>query len=45
MRTVFLITGFQNWGKTWLINELFKRKRFYKNTFARRQLLCPVGDN
>ena len=29
---VFLITGFQNWGKSFIIKELFNgRKRFYKN--------------
>jgi len=29
---VFLITGFQNWGKSFIIKELFKgKKRFYKN--------------
>lgn len=32
MRKVFLLTGFQNWGKTWLINQLFSRNRFYKDT-------------
>jgi hypothetical protein len=31
MRKVFLLTGFQNWGKTWLIGELFSRQRFYKD--------------
>ncbi|MGZ4924203.1 MAG: hypothetical protein ACXV5H_09660 [Halobacteriota archaeon] len=30
MRKVFLLTGFQNWGKTRLIQELFSRQRFYK---------------
>lgn len=30
MRKVFLITGFQNWGKTHLIKALCKRERFYK---------------
>lgn len=30
MTNVYLISGFQNWGKTYLIEELFKgRKRFY----------------
>lgn len=29
---VFLITGFQNWGKSFIIKELFNdRERFYKN--------------
>ena len=28
---VFLITGFQNWGKSFIIKELFNRKRFDKN--------------
>ena len=29
---VFLITGFQNWGKSFIIKELFNDKeRFYKN--------------
>lgn len=28
MRKVFLLTGFQNWGKTWLISQLFSRKTF-----------------
>jgi len=29
---VFLITGFQNWGKSYIIKELFNnRKKFYKN--------------
>jgi len=29
---VFLITGFQNWGKSFIIKELFNNKeRFYKN--------------
>ena len=32
MRKIFLLTGFQNWGKTWLIKELFSCKRFSKNT-------------
>lgn len=31
MRKVFLLTGFQNWGKTWLIQKLFSRKRFSKD--------------
>jgi hypothetical protein len=31
MRKVFLLTGFNNWGKTYLITELFKRKRFSKD--------------
>ncbi|MCK9336520.1 MAG: hypothetical protein M0P43_01685 [Arcobacteraceae bacterium] len=31
---VFLITGFQNWGKSFIIKELFNgRERFYKNKF------------
>jgi len=35
MRKVFLLTGFQNWGKTHLINQLFSRSRFYKgSTYA-----------
>ncbi len=30
MRKVFLLTGFNNWGKSYLIEELFNgRKRFY----------------
>lgn len=38
MRKVFLLTGFNNWGKTWLIQRLFShqnhpRKRFYKDDF------------
>jgi len=28
MRKVFLLTGFNNWGKTTLINDLFGKKRF-----------------
>lgn len=31
MRRVFLLTGFQNWGKTWLIERLFNRKRFRRD--------------
>lgn len=31
MRKVFLLAGFQNWGKTWLIEKLFSRQRFYKD--------------
>lgn len=31
MRKVFLITGFQNWGKTWLIKALFDKQQF-RNT-------------
>lgn len=29
MSKVFLITGFQNWGKTFLINKMFKRSKYY----------------
>lgn len=33
MRKVFLLTGFNNWGKTWLIKELFyPHKSFRKDT-------------
>lgn len=32
MRKVFLLTGFQNWGKTWLIEKLFKRQRFFEHS-------------
>ena len=37
MRKVFLLTGFNNWGKTWLIQRLFPRQnlpreRFYKGS-------------
>jgi hypothetical protein len=28
MRTVFLLTGFQNWGKTYLLYKAFKKERF-----------------
>jgi calcineurin-like phosphoesterase family protein len=31
MRKVFLITGFNNWGKTTLISDLFGTKTFRKN--------------
>jgi hypothetical protein len=31
MRTVFLLTGFNNWGKTTLIKSLFGKKAFKKN--------------
>lgn len=30
MRKVFLITGFNNWGKTTLLSELFRTKAFRK---------------
>jgi hypothetical protein len=29
MEKIFLLSGFQNWGKTHLINQLFGRSRFY----------------
>jgi len=29
MRKVFLITGFQNWGKTFLIQKMFKRTKYF----------------
>ena len=32
MAKVFLITGFNNWGKTTIIKKLFQRQRFYRNT-------------
>ncbi len=32
MRKVFLLTGFQNWGKTWLIKKLFNRQRFFEHS-------------
>ena len=32
MAKVFLITGFNNWGKTTIIEKLFQRQRFYRNT-------------
>lgn len=32
MRTVFLLTGFNNWGKTTLIKSLFGKKAFKKDT-------------
>ena len=32
MRKVFLLTGFNNWGKSWLIKGLFGRQVFYKNS-------------
>ncbi|WP_130458241.1 hypothetical protein ACLSSQ_11325 [Azospira sp. APE16] len=32
MRKVFLLTGFQNWGKTYLIKQLFSRSRFHKGS-------------
>lgn len=32
MRKVFLLAGFQNWGKTWLIQRLFSCKRFDNDT-------------
>ncbi len=31
MKKVFLITGYNNWGKTALIKELFNSHRFYKD--------------
>ncbi len=31
MRKVFLLTGFNNWGKTRLIKDLFNKERFLKN--------------
>jgi hypothetical protein len=31
MRKVFLLTGFNNWGKTTLINDLFGKSRFAKH--------------
>ena len=31
MRKVFLLTGFNNWGKTYLITKLFDKKLFQKN--------------
>ncbi|MFT6435089.1 MAG: hypothetical protein ACJAVI_003140 [Candidatus Azotimanducaceae bacterium] len=38
MSKVYLISGFQNWGKTYSIEELFKgRKRFYNDS------LYPFG--
>lgn len=30
MRKVFLITGFNNWGKTTLLSDLFRKKAFLK---------------
>ena len=35
MRTVFLLTGFNNWGKTTLINDLFVKGRFMKDRLHR----------
>jgi hypothetical protein len=31
MKQAFFITGFNNWGKTTIIQDLFNRKRFYYN--------------
>ena len=31
MRTIILVTGFNNWGKTTIINNLFGKKRFMKH--------------
>ena len=35
MAKVYLITGFNNWGKTYLINSLFGKSRFFKHKPAR----------
>jgi hypothetical protein len=44
MRTVFLITGFQNWGKTHLIKDAFDRDRFvfHKLFLCQNRLFCVV---
>ena len=34
MANIYLITGFNNWGKTHLINGLFNQKRFSKSSPA-----------
>ncbi len=31
MRKVFLITGFNNWGKTKIIKDVFKKNNFRQN--------------
>ncbi len=44
MRNVFLLTGFNNWGKTTLINDLFGKSRFIKDqlhTYANRDF-CVI---
>ena len=44
MAKVFLITGFNNWGKTTIIKKLFQRQRFYrKTTYSSSSLVDSSG--
>ena len=44
MAKVFLITGFNNWGKTTIIEKLFQRQRFYhKTTYSSSSLVDSSG--
>ncbi len=45
---VFLITGFQNWGKSFIIEKLFNKKRFRQNklyNFCDKNFLVQLASN
>lgn len=48
MRKVFLVTGFNNWGKTTLLSDLFGVKTFHKKTpqfYGKHQFLVMPQSN
>jgi hypothetical protein len=42
LRTVFLLTGFNNWGKTYLIRKLFHDQKHDRQRFE-KNVLYPFG--